>query len=483
MPDYKQQLVSSTVWNAVESYSMTGIQLICTFILARYLTPADFGILGMLVVFTAISQTIIDSGFSAALIREKHVSNEDYSSVFFFNLFLSLALYILLSLCSGTIADFYHQPILRSICSVSFLILPIQSLTLVQITKLRKELQFKKLCIISLSASIIASIIAIISASYLKNVWALVIQNITAISLKTLFIWVYGKWWPTIAFSWTTIKKYFSFSKNVMMAGIIGSVFNNVYSLLIGRFYTASDLGYFSQACRMRDVASYASTGVIQNVTYPILARINNNGENLKAAYKKVIGVTLTFVGCIMALAMTVAEDVYELLMGDAVWRISGYYFILLGISGILYPLHAVNQNVLMVKGKSKTLLFLEITRRTIMLIILAVTVHFGISVFVFGNSIYSILLLFLNLHFCGKPIHYTLFQQLKDVSPILFRQGIMVAMGITIACFLDAFNIYVRLIITFISTLGIGVFLFLQTPYFREMLNLMISKYMRHGK
>lgn len=477
MQEYKQQLVSNTIWNAIESYSMTGIQLICTFLLARFLTPSDFGIIGMLVVFTTIAQVLVDSGFGAALIREKNVSERDYSSVFYLNLAISIVLYIILFSLSGLIAKFYHQDILKDICSVTFLSLPLQSLSLVQIVKLKRELKFKKLCIISLSSSIIASVIAIISASYFRNVWALVIQNIASVGIKTLLVWIYSKWSPSLMFSWLAIKKYFSFAKNLMLAGVIGAFFNNIYSLLIGRFYTPSDLGYYSQASRMRDVSSYTSTGVIQNVTYPILAKVSNDGENLKNAYQKVISVTLIFVGCIVAILMTVAMDIFEVLMGSTQWRISGFYFLLLGVTGILYPLHAVNQNILMVKGESRTLLMLEITRRSLMIVIIFITVNFGITVFVFGNSIYSILLLFLNLFYCGKPINYTLKQQLKDVAPILLRQVIIISIGLLISYLLSSISIYLRILLTLSASIIVAYLLFNKNPYYKEMKSLLLGK------
>lgn len=477
---YKNELVKNTVWNALENYSMIGIQLLCTFILARYLTPADFGIVGMLVVFTAISQTLVDSGFGAALIREKEVSQKGYSSVFYANLFVSLCLYYILYVCSGAIAHFYNQPILDEICKYSFLVLPLNALCIVQTTILRRELCFKKLCVITVTAALLSSIVAIVSAYFLKNVWALVIQNVSLFGFRTLFLWLSSRWHPTLDFSWQLICKYFSFSKNILVAGLVGSIFNNIYSLLIGKYYTASDLGYFSQADRVKNVASHTSTSVVQNVTYPILSRVNNEGGDLLHAYKKIICVTMLFVGCIMAFVIGISSDLFEVLMGSAAWRRSGFYFLLLGISGILFPLHAVNQNILMVVGKSKTLMYLEIARRCIMMLILLFTVRYDISIFVFGNSIYSIILLFLNLHYCGQPIHYTIAQQLKDVAPILLRQGLIIALGLSVTYLLSQQAIYLRLLLAMASMTLLGYYLFRNNNYYKEIKAYMIQR--MHG-
>lgn len=479
--NYKQELVSNTVWNAIENYSMIGIQLLCTFLLARFLTPADFGLVGMLVVFTAIAQTFVDSGFGVALIREKDVSSAGYSSVFYLNLFIALCLYFLLCICSGVIADFYRQPVLNEICKISFLVLPLNALCIVQTTILKRELRFRKLCLITLSAVLLSSILAIVSAYFLRNVWALVIQNVSLFGFRSLFLWISSRWHPTFSFSWPLITRYFSFSKNILVAGLVGSIFNNIYSLLIGRFYTATDLGFYSQADRVKNVASHTSTSVVQNVTYPILSRVNNEGGDLRNAYKKIICVTMLFVGCIMALVTGVASDLFEVLMGSSAWRRSGFYFILLSISGILFPLHAVNQNILMVVGKGKTLMYLEIVRRCIMILILLFTVRYSIAIFVFGNSIYSILLLFLNLYYCGKPIHYSIAQQLKDVAPILARQALIILTGIGVSYLLSQQPLYIRLIIALASMILLGYFLFRYNAYFLDIKQYMEQKIRMH--
>lgn len=465
--NYKSELANNTIWNAIENYSMIGIQLLCTFILARFLTPTDFGIIGMLAVFTAISQTIIDSGFAQAIIREKNINNKDYSTIFYFNVVVGIILYIILYISASLIANFYHLHQLIEICRVLFLVIPFNSLCLIQTAKLRKEVQFKKLCIVSLCASVISSIVAIVSATYLRNLWAIVIQMTLSYFLRSLFLFFVTKWHPIFFFSFNILSKYFKFSKNLLISGLIGNIFNNIYSILIGRFYSPSDLGYFSQADRIRNVSSQTSTSVIQNVTFPIFSKINNDSHDLYNAYKKVIIISLIYVGFIVSILMCIAEDLFQLVMGSETWRVSGRYFIYLGIAGILYPLHSVNQNILLVKGKSKDILYLEIARRSIMLLILVITVNYSISIFILGNSLYSILLLFLNLYFCGKPINYTLKQQLKDIIPILFRFFILISTSILSNYILKDLHVFIRLVITSILCIAIGLIMFIKNQYF----------------
>lgn len=479
---YKKELAKNTVWNTLERFSLLGIQLLCTFILARFLTPSDFGIVGMLVVFTAIAHILVDSGFATAIIREKEVSQLDYSSVFYLNVLIAIIIYVILFFCSPLIAEFYHEPILEDICKVTFLVIPLLAFQLIQTAILQRNLQFKKLAIITFVSSATSCVIAIIIAYYLRNVWALVFQNLLTYLFKTLLLWIYGKWHPILSFSWNPIKRYFKFSKNLLLSGLIGSVFNNINALLIGRFYTSADLGFYSQANRVTDIASHQMTGVIRSVSYPVLSIVNNEGGNLREGYRKVINVTLIFVGGIVALLMGVAQDLMELLMGSPEWRVAGKYVIILGIAGILHPLHAINQNILTVKGKGKSILLLEITRRFIMVIILAITVHFDVTVFVMGYSIYSILLLFLNLYVCGKPINYSLWGQFADVLPIFLRLAMMMAIAIlSNYLFADA-HIIVRIITTLSLSICCGMLLFHNHPQYKDICS-MVSQILQGYK
>ena len=466
-----KQLASNTIWNAFEKFSQLGIQLLCTFILARFLTPSDFGIVGMLVIFTQISKTITDSGFSIALIREKEVTKEDLSSVFYLNLVLAVIIYWILFFCSPYIAAFYHEPILNDVCKVSFLVIPIFALTLIQTTLLKRNLQFKKLSIITFVSSITASIVAVFLAYYYKNVWALVIQNLLTFVIEALLLWITTKWHPSLIFSIKSISKYFKFSKNLLLTGLLGSVFNNINALLIGHFYSSTDLGFYSQANRINGIASHTSTDVVKSVSFPVLSKYYNNGGDLKSGYKKVILVTLLFVGSIITLLMSISDDLFEILMGGSEWRLAGQYLLLLGLSGILYPLHAVNQNVLNVKGDSRTLLFLEIIRRCILVVILCIALQFSVPVFVASYSFYSFILLFVNLHYCGKPINYSTKEQLIDIVPIIARLFVVLLFSFVCNAFFVSFSIYGRCILTFLFCTLLLLILFYRTKVFKEVL------------
>ena len=462
-------MVSNTIWVSIDKFSYMAIQLIGTFVLGRFLLPEDFGVLGMLTVFTAVSLTLVESGFPSALVREKNVTNLDYSSVFWFNFIFALVLYAILFFSASLIASFFRLPILKDVSRAAFLVIPLTALSLVQTAICTRNLQFKKLCIISVSSSLLSSIIAIFFAYYYRNVWALVLQNVLTFFFKTMLLWFFSSWHPSIRFSLNSLKKFYLFSKNLLFSGLISNIFNNIYSVFIGRFYTPTDLGYYSQASRLNSSISLNLTSVIQGVSYPILVSVENDGNNIKEAYKKIICVTVLFVGFVMALIMGVSFDLFELLMGSHVWRVAGSYLFIMCINGILFPLHSINQNILLVKGDSKTVLKLELLRRSIMICIIIVTLNFNILVFVCGNAVYSILLLFINLYYCGRPIQYTVTQQLKDVSPILFRLAIMVVISLVVSWFLSQSSIFLRVSVSFFSSLMVGVFLFWKNSYVKE--------------
>ncbi len=473
------QMANGTVWNALERFSMMGIQLICTFILARFLTPEMFGLMGMLIVFTLIGNTITESGFSQALVREKEVHPHTLSTVFWTNIGLSLLIYVILWFCAPFIAGFYHQPILTEVSRVTFLVIPLGALSLIHFTLCTRELEFRKMCFISFFASLISCVLAIIWAWRTHSVWALVLQNVATYGLRTLGFWLSTRFRPAMIFATDELRRLFIFSRNLLITGLIGNLFNNIYTILIGRYYGAMQAGFFVQADRIRMVGSASSTQVIQSVSYPILSKINNENETpatdlrLKGAYRRIILITLLLVGFFMTLLMSISEDLMQLLMGSPAWRVSGRYLMALGVVGILFPLHAVNQNILLVKGLGRTVLWIEVARRTLMVLLIVVALRYNVEVFVWSYALYSFLLIFLNLYVCGRPIGYGLREQLHDIRPILL--GFVWMLLISLCCnhVLALGNLYFRISLTFVLTFLSGLFYFNRHPSFRELVEL----------
>lgn len=479
----KKSIAKNTIWKFFEQFSIIGIQLIGTFILGRYLTSSDFGIVGMLVIFTAIANTIVSSGFGIALIREKNVTNIDYSSVFFFNLAISILLYFILFFSSPLISRFYNQPILNDVSKVTFLVIPVLSLQLVQIAKFEKELKFKELAFISFFSSLLSCIIAVCIAFVYRNVWALVIQNLMFYIIKGILLWIYSDWHPNLSFSYKSISKYFIFSRNILITGLIGNIFNNINALLIGRFYSASELGYYSLAYRINNAASHQLTNIVKNVSFPILSKINNEGGNIKEVYKKVIIITSIFEGLVLVNIMVISEDLLTVLMGKEEWRIAGTFLYILGLGGLLYPLHCINQNILNVKGRGKDILYLEIARRIIMIIIIIIAVNFDIIIFVSSYTFYLFLLSFLNIYVCGRPINYTLKDQISDITPIYFRFGVILIVSFFTNVLLNGINTYGRICLTLFISIVLSCLLFHKHPQINELKKILIGIKSEHVK
>ena len=413
----KQKAVNSVIWSAVEQFSTLGIQMLCTLVVARFLKPSDFGTVGMLSIFTAVSLCLINSGFKTALIRKKDSTDVDYSSVFYFNVFISIVLYVILFFCSKYIADFYNIPELESISKVTFLVLPISAFSLIQLTILTKNIDFKTQFRTSLIAAIVSGFIGICLALYYKNVWAVVFQNLSFYGIQCIMLWVLSKWKPLMLFSFESIKGMFSFSMNMMLSTLVATFFNNLYVLVIGKIYTPTDLGNFSQAQKLQNISSSSITEVVQRVSFPVLSKFQSDDAMLATVYKKIIRVTFFVVSFVMFLLMGSAKNLFGVLF-DEKWVMAGGFFSILCLNGVLYPLHSINLNVLSVKGKGSQYLSLEIIRRVVLLIILLVSSFFDIETFVCGQVLYSIIVLFINLYTCGKQINYSVASQCKDLFP-----------------------------------------------------------------
>lgn len=441
----KDQTVNGVIWSGLEKFISMFIQLICTLIIARLLTPADFGLVGMLAIFMALAQTILDSGFGQALIRKPDANNIDYSTVFYFNLFVSIILYIILYFSSHSISIFFNTPLLEKISKISFIVIPINGFSLIQYTILNKDINFKSLSKTSIISAFISGIVGIIYAYYNRSVWALVAQNITFYFVRSILLWVLSSWRPSLQFSYKSIRSLFSFSVNLLITGIIGTLFSNIYSLVIGKMYSPAELGYYSQADKFQKLPSTSITEVVQRVTFPVLSKIQNDDKRIREAYKKVISITEFVVVPIMLFLAVISNNLFEVVLTQK-WNQAAVYFQILCIVGALYPLHSININILNVKGNSRKILFLEILRKSILVVVLILSANFPILYLVFGQVVYSVLVLFLNLYFCGKEIQLPVMEQIRDLIPTFLLSSFVMALVRLEEFLLSNTNVYILL-------------------------------------
>ena len=416
----KSKTVSALFWSFSDLLAGHGIKFIIQIILARLLVPKDFGIIGMIMVFIAVSQSIIDSGFSNALIREKESSQEDFSTVFYFNLGMAAILYIILFFTAEAISSFFKEPQLVSIIRVLALVLIINSFGLIQRTILIKKIDFKTQTNISLISSIVSGVIAIICALWGLGVWSLVIQTLLMQFIKSLLLSLSNRWIPSLIFSIDSFRKLFGFGWKLLVSGLIDTLYNNLYLLIIGKAFSAVDLGYYTNAQKLSDMASQSMTTTVQKVSYTVLSSIKEDEDKLRAAYMKIIKTTIFITFPLMMGSAAVADPLIRLIFGER-WINSIVYFQIACFTGMLYPLHAINLNILQVKGRSDLFLKLEIIKKIIGISLIATILFLklGIIVLLWGSVLSSFISYFINSYYSAEMVSYSTMQQIKDVTPV----------------------------------------------------------------
>lgn len=412
----KSKTIKGVGWSAVDALLGHGITFLVGLVLARLLSPEEYGLIGICLIFTTILNGIVDSGFSNALIRKNDVSNEDYNTMFITNLAISIVLYVALFFASPYIALFFSRVELTLLIRVVGLILIINALSITQNTILTKKIDFKTKTKASLISALLSGVIGIIMAYMGFGVWSLVIQIISKQTLYTVCLWAFNRWWPSIRFSIDSFRYMWGFGSKLMLSGLLDNIWKQLYQVIVGKFYSPATLGQYSRSKEYANIFSANITAIVQRVSYPALSEIQNDKERLISAYRKVIKVTM-FITCICMISLgAVAEPLIYCLIGPK-WHEAATYLPLICISMSLYPLHAINLNMLQIQGRSDIFLYLEITKKIIGLIPLVMGIFINIYWMLIGSIITGIISFFLNSYYTGKSLGYTSFMQLKDVS------------------------------------------------------------------
>ena len=465
----KNKTLKGVSWSFIDNIAGSGITFLVGLVLARLLTPAEFGIIGMITIFIAISNSIVDSGFSNALIRKQDASDKDYNTVFIFNLVVSVLLYLLLYAGAPAISAFFKEPQLISVTRAVGLVLLLNAIGIIQRTLLVKSVDFKTQAKVSIIASLGSGIIGIGMALYGWGVWSLVAQQLSRQLLNSLFLWVFSKWRPALQFSIQSFKELFGFGSKLMLSGIIDTTFRNIYYLIIGKFYTSAQLGQYTRAEQFRSIFSSNLTSVIQRVSYPVLSSIQDEQERLLSAYRKVIKTTMmvTF-ACMLGMA-AVAKPMILILIGEK-WLPAVTYLQIMCFSGMLYPLHAINLNMLQVKGRSDLFLKLEVYKKILMVIPISLGIFFGIEYLLLGSVFNSFVAFFLNSSYSGKMINYSTSQQIKDITPTFFIS--LITAGIMWTFSFLPLNNWLILMLQIAAGLGIATLLYEKSnlPEYREL-------------
>lgn len=408
------------VWSSALNFGVQGISFLCTLVLARLLTPSEYGILAMPAIFLSLAQVFINSGFSAALIRKPDLTEEDLSTAFYFNIVVGVVCYIALFCASPLIADFYNTPILSKILKVTALATLFNPLCIVQQALLSRKIDFKTQTYISVSAALIGGVVGISMAYNGYGVWSLVFQNVSSSIIRVILLWVRSDWRPHTGWSRASFSYLWGFGSKMVGVSIIDVLYHNIYTVVIGKFYSAKDLGNYSRAGHFASFPSVSFTGILQRVTFPVLSTIQDDDERLARNYRKILRLSAYCVFPLMTGLAAVARPMVLVVLGEK-WLGCVIFLVLICFTRMWYPIHAINLNLLSVKGRSDLFFRLEIIKKFLGVCVMAVTIPMGLVYMVGGGIVSSLLALLVNTYYTGKMIKCGFVVQMKDIAPSFF--------------------------------------------------------------
>lgn len=413
------------MWSSIDRFTTQGIQFVFSILIARLLSPSDYGVVAMLGIFLAVSQTFVDSGFGVALIRKIDRTDTDFSTVFYFNIAVGLFFYAVLWLASPYIAAFYDIPLLEDVTKVVALTLVFSSFSGVQSAKLTIAIDFKTGAKISVTVTLLSGAVGLWIAYRGYGVWALVVQSVSGSLMRTALLWLFVRWMPKLVFSWRSFREMFSFGSKLLTSRLLDTVYNNVYTLVIGRCFSSATLGVYSRADSLAQYPSFNLTSVLQGVTFPVLCSIQNEPERLADIYKRFLRLSAFVVFPLMVGLAAVADPLIRLLLTDR-WVGAIYLLQIVCFAMMWYPIHAINLNLLQVKGRSDFFLKLEVIKKIQGVIVLCATIPLGIVAMCYGRIFGSLLSLVWNTYYTRKLIGYGYWAQMRDLLHILVHALVM---------------------------------------------------------
>tara|TARA_R110001599_G_scaffold1889_4_gene9883 strand:- start:336501 stop:337949 length:1449 start_codon:yes stop_codon:yes gene_type:complete len=467
MANLKQKTIKSFLWAFGERFGVQAMQLIAFVILARILSPDAFGLMGLIAIFITISQELVDSGFGLALIQSKSVDDIDYSSIFFINLIVSGSIFVVLFFIAPFIATFFAEPILVNLTRVLGLKFIISSFSIVQIARLTREVEFKKLMLAKVPSTIIGGAVGIAMAYYGFGVWSLIGQQLSDALAYSIQIWIQSSWKPMLVLNWGKVKKLFSYGSKLMVSGLLFASYRNMYELFLGKYYSTTQVGYYSQSDRVKQIPVLNISQVIARVSFPILSRFQDDDEKLKQSYKVLIRNVLLVIAPVMIGSIVIAEYLFRYVLTEK-WVPAVPFFQILCIDGLLYPLHVYNLNVLKVKGRSDLYLKMETIRFTLSLIGLLSVAWYSVYAIVWMKILVGLITVVIFNRYCNKFIGYGLWEQFLDIKTILLGALIM---GFCVNIFINVISLSDLEVLISSTILGAVIYLICIYTFERKLL------------
>ena len=475
----KKKTAIGVGWSAFDNVIKNGVVFVVGIILARLLSPEDYGLIGISVIFTAVCRALISGGFISALIRKVDATEDDYNTAFITNLGVSLILYSVLFLCTPLIAKFFNKPELVSIIRVISIGLIIGALALVQRSRLTKSIDFKTQARITIIASVTSGIVGVTMALLGFGVWALVAQSLTSQTMDTIFLWKFNKWIPKLYFSQKSFNYLFGFGWKMMVSNLLNTIWSELYQLVVAKFYAPATLGQYTRAKHFSNILSTNLTSVIQRVSYPVLSSIQEDKTRMVAAYRRIIKTTMFISANGLFFIGAISEPLLYCLIGPK-WHQASVFLPIICLTSTLYPLHAINLNMLQVQGRSDLFLGLEIVKKCIGIGPLLIGAFVGIIPMLLTSVVTGVIAFFLNSYYSGKLLNYSSWMQIKDVAHS-YKVALIVASSVF---FFKYLPLSFWIILPLQTIVGVSVFLLIchltqseEYGEFKSLLTPMIKK------
>lgn len=472
----KHKTKKGIYWTFFNMFATNGLSFIVGIIMARLLSPSDYGITALPAVFMAVANIFINAGFATAMIRKAELKEEDLSTAFIYSTAVGITCYMILFFCAPLIADFYNVPVLIPLLRVTALTFIWSPLSIPQNIIMQRKLDFKTPTKIAITTNIIGSIIGISLAYMGYGLWSLVASGVVSSISTVILTWFAVRWLPTTGWSKDSFKYLWDFGNKMMASALLDTVYCNIAPIIIGKYYSTADLGVYNRAQNYVNLIAKQGTGVIQKVTFPVLSKLQSDDEALERNYRKMLKVSAFVLFPVMTLLAALAKPFIIILVTEK-WIGSVILLQLLCFDFMWYPIHAINLNLLQVKGRSDLFLKLEIWKRLLCLTVMACTLPFGLIYFVAAGIISSFICLFINTYYTGKLINVGFMKQMRDLLPTYGLSLLIFCVVLGMNQFLD--NLWIELILGGI----VGVGFYLGLAIFFRFSELQDVKYMLNRK
>lgn len=415
----KKRALEGFFWMFIQQFGVQGINFLVSIILARLLLPGEFGLIGMITILIGFGNIFVNSGMSQSLLRTTDADEEDFSTIFFFNLVVSIIVYLIIFLVAPIVAKFYNQDILTLLIRVYTISFITNALSSIQIARLTLRFDFKSQALITIPSILISSVIGISMAYLGYGVWSLVWFSILQSIILSLHLWYFEKWTPILAFNKNKFIIHWKFGSRLLLAGLLDNFFVNAYSVVIGKYFIPAQVGFYQRAESLKQFPVSNFSLIINKVTYPLLASIQNDDERLNLVYKQIMKMVIFVIAPTLVILAVLAEPLFRFLFSEK-WLPAVPYFQILCVNGILYPIHAYNLNILNVKGRSDLFLKLEIIKSVVLVLTIIISFQWGVYGLLYGTIVSSGIAFFINTYYTGKLINYNSWQQIKDLFPTI---------------------------------------------------------------